>query len=587
MPKLSELQGDVSVGNDVVNLPMNNPEPDSGFTSGLLGSGFAGEIPQMVGSLASLPLKTTPLGMAVSGVGGATGEAFKQIGQHMTGSELAPQTSSDAAGRIGRAFLEEAAFEGVGRGVASMFGRIGSSIKPEMKEGFEEFEKSFEKFGGKLSATQRIEHKNLASWSLLTLDGLSRGSITAKGIYKNFDQMNEAALRNMADNLVEEISETATKNLSDRQIGRIFIDSVDSGKAAHSAASAVNYQAVDNIAKNNGVSVDTGKLKTAAAIWKDKFTKIGNVGKGEIASTEIDKVLKVGKEIGFEDAHFLRSSLLGTQRTLDAAGETGVSTKIMADLIEATTKIMDDAGNSSGIQDAYAKASKFHKFGASSFNDKFIVKLMQKNPERIGETIFRSGNVEEITKARHALKRASLMSNDVNFRSTWNQVQEGYMSGLLSGPLIDTSGAPIGTKILKMFDDKKKLRTMKQALSGEQLKSLKEFGTLAEAVQTKPEAGLGMLMQLSQGGAIFTIASGVMPEATAIPVFLGPPVMAKLLLNPKTSGDFIKTLTTPITSSKSTTLMTKILGAGVLSESDKDKIDRDTQIMNGGLDGAN
>ena len=584
--KLSEIEGDASVGNDVVDIPLNEPEPDEGFMEGLLGEGFVGELPQLAGSLAGMAKKATPVGMAVSGIGGAGGEAFKQIGQHITGSELAPQSSSEAAGRIGRAFMEEAAFEGAGRGVASLFGKIGSSIKPEVKEGFEEFEKSFAEFGGKLSATQRIEHKNLASWAMLTLDGLSRGSITAKGIFKNFDQMNEQALRRMSDELIEEISEVATRNLSDHQVGRLFIESIDTGRGAHSAASAVNYKAVDNLSDQFGVSVNTDSLKQIAAKWKDKFARTGNVGKGEIASTEIDKILNLGKDLSFEDAHFMRSSLLGTSRQLEAAGETGISTKIMADMIEATTKSMDKAGAATGIQEAYKKASKFHKFGASAFNDKFMVKLLQKSPERIGETIFRAGNVDQVIKARQALKRASLVSRDVNFNNTWKQIQEGYMSGLLSGPLVDDAGVPVGKRILKMFEDKKKLRTMKQTLSGEQLKSLKEFGTIAETVQARPEAGLGMVMQLTQGGAIIGVASGIAPGASAVPIFLGPPIVAKLLTNPKTSGNVIKALTSPVTSPKSTTLLTKLFGAGVLSEQDKQQIDRDSQLL-GGDNGTN
>ena len=575
--KLSEIGGEISVGNENVNIPLPQPEPDEGFAEGLLGEGFLGELPQMIGSFASLPLKTTPAGMAVSGIGGAGGEAFKQLGQHFTGSELAPQTSGEAAGRIGRAFLEEVAFEGVGRGVSSLAKGIGSKIKPEVKEGFEALEENFAKFGGKLSATQKIEHKNLASWSLLTLDGLSRGSITAKGIFKNFDQMNEQALKRMSDNLIEEISETATRNLSDHQIGRIFVESIDTGRAAHSMASGVNYSAVDNLSKQFGVTVDTGRFKSVAANWKTKFSKIANIGSSEIADAELDKALRIGKEIGFEDAHFMRSALLSKQRQLELAGETGVSKKVIGDLIDVTNKMMDEAGTNTGIQEAYKKASKFHKFGASSFNDRFLVKLLQKSPERIGETIFKSGNVDQIIKARQSLMKASLVSKDVNFNKTWTEIQEGYMSGLLSGPLVDDAGTPVGSRILKMFEDKKKLRTMKQALSQGQLKSLNDFAKTAKAVQDRPEAGLGMVMQLTQGGAIVGVASGIAPGASAIPVFIGPPVVAKLLTNPDKASALIKAISTPVTSSESTTIISKLIGA--LSSAEQQQIEKDSQIM--------
>ena len=559
--RLSELQGETK------------PELEQPASSGILGEGFLGEIPQTAGSLLSLAKSTTPMGMALSGIGGAGGEAFKQIGQHVVGSELAPTSPQEAAGRIGRAFLEEAAFEGGGRMIGAGLTKVAGKFRPKLKEDFDAYEESFKQHGGRLSATQQIEHSNLASWSLLTLDGLSRGSITAKGIYKNFDDANDAALRSMADQLIEDISTKATSTLTDHQVGRLFIDSVEKGKAAHSVASGKNYSAVDEIAKENGVVVNTGKLKTMAAQWKNKFNKIGNVGRGEIASTEIDNILKVPKEIGFEDAHFLRSALLNKQRELELKGETGVSKKILADMIDSVNKIMDDAGNTSGIQDAYKKAAKFHKFGAETFNDRFMVKLMQKDPERIGETIFRAGNVSLVIESRQALKKASIFDKSIDFDDTWKAVQEGYMSSLLSGPLVDEAGTPVGKRISKLFEDKKRFRTLKSAFSSQQLSDLKQFAKIAETVQAKPEAGLSMVMQLTQGGAIVAAVSGVLEESV-YPVFLGPPVVAKLLTNPDKAKLLLKGLTSPMTP-KGAAIVTKLIGDMSLAE--KQAIDRDTE----------
>ena len=50
-------------------------------------------------------IRSTPFGMAASGVGAAGGEGWRQVGQRVFGSPDAPQTSGEAAKRMGGAFL--------------------------------------------------------------------------------------------------------------------------------------------------------------------------------------------------------------------------------------------------------------------------------------------------------------------------------------------------------------------------------------------------------------------------------------------------------------------------------------------------
>ena len=98
------------------------PAVGGGVAAGVAATGIAGVT------------ATVPLAGIVA-LGAGAGEAWKQIGQHMSGSLAAPKTSLEAAKRIAMLGVEQGVWEAVGGLAMKGVGKILAPFKNKMVEG--------------------------------------------------------------------------------------------------------------------------------------------------------------------------------------------------------------------------------------------------------------------------------------------------------------------------------------------------------------------------------------------------------------------------------------------------------------------
>lgn len=555
-----------------------------------LGERMLAEAPQTVGGIAGGVAGATkgaaigapfgPVGIAAGGViggatgalvGGAAGKGYQQVYRHATGSEKAPQTSYDAAVEMAMAGGEEAAWDLggqlVGRGLAKGF----HYLRPKAVDDVEKLAVKLEKSGGQMTAAQRTDN-----WMIHQLDSLTRGSLTGSGRMQTIDVLNEAALKNIESELRQNIAKNVTQNLSDRELGELFLNTVRDGRAAFRTTVGELYGGLDDMVK---VGVNTTKTKEALIPMREQLERVNWINESPESRKLLDSIMSLPDNLSFGDAQVLRSNLLDAQRNLETlAGKSKITSKVNQ-VVGDLTKAMDESALREGPQVAakYKAIKDYANKGYKVFDSKFITDLVvadKKNPERIGEYLFRAGNVEEINKAKKALRYAAATAKDrgVNYDRVWGQMQQGYLNTIL-GRAERLGGIPAGVsaeevaksisdvsgaKLLKEFTDPKRSRTLDAVFNKEQKEAILEFAKVAERVQRRSEGGLGMVMQLVQGGAIAGAATGKIEAGEAASVFIPTWVMAKMMTNPKWAKRLATSLETPVGNGRASAALSQL-----------------------------
>ena len=574
---------------------------------------FFEEVPQTVGGIAggiagaakgaTVGAAGGPVGATVGGIiGGATGALLGGAGakgyqlayKSATGAEDAPKDSYDAAMKMAMAGGEEAAWDLGGQIGARALGKVFHAVRPKAVDDIEKLAVKLEKSGGQFSAAQRTD-----SWLVHQLDSMTRGSLTGSGRMKALDALNEGALKNIEAELRQKISTNVTKNLSDQELGQLFMDTVKGGRAAHRTVVGEMYGGFDDLVKTNSAyktvasmgevgldsagrkgvigttqdiveyqikPVKTANLKKKLEPFRKQLERIKYVGESADSKKLLDGIFSQDKALTFSDAQALRSNLLDAQRNLEGTlGKSKISSKVNT-VVDELTKAMDDAAlrESAETQAKYRAIKRYASKGYDAFDNKFISDLVvaeKKNPERIGEYIFSAGNVTEINKVKKALRSAAVFGKKegISYDKTWKQMQSGYLDSVLrtattqgdlavsaSAGEVAQKGLDIsGKKLLKEFTDPKKQRTLAATFSKEQREGILEYAKIAERTQRTPEGGLGILMQLTQGGAIIGAVSGNVDPAEAGLLLLSPAVLARVMANPKGARLLATALKTP------------------------------------------
>ena len=529
-------------------------------TVGGIGGGVAGGI-------AGAPLG--PLGIILGSVGGAglfgaAAKGYQNIYRSLFGEEeKAPKTSYEAAVDMAKAGGEEAAWDLGGQLGARALGKIFHTIRPKAVDDIEKLAIQLEKGGGKFTAAQRSD-----SWLLHQLDSLTRGSLTGSGRMKAIDTLNETAIKNIEGELRQKIAKNVTNNLSDQELGQLFLNTVKGGRAAHRTVVGEMYGGFDDLVPTRMVQqvlpdgsaavkelkpVSTEGMKKSLTPFRKQLERLKYAGESSESKKLLDDIFAQDETLTFSDAQALRSSLLDAQRNLEGTmGKSKISGKVNK-VIDEITKAMDEAAlkESTTTLSKYRAIKNYARKGYEVFDNKFLGDMIiadKKNAEKIGEHVFRVGNVTEIQQVKKALRYAAKFGKEegISYDATWKQMQSGYLDSLLRRSStqaeigagtgveqvvqegLDVSGA----RLLKEFTDPKKARTLAATFDKPQRQAILEFAKIAERVQRKPEGGLGMLMQLTQAGAIYTAATGDIDPREAAMIFLAPAVLARIMTNP-------------------------------------------------------
>ena len=510
--------------------------PNSGEKRRSAWDEFKRDIPALIGGIAGPLLAgkgkvlSIPAGMIAAGVGGAIGESAQIANEAMRDLPEAPKSYTEGIERVGMTFGEQAAFEGVGQLAVRVAAKAWGKVHPKLSEDAAELINSGAVGDVSLSLPQRTD-----AWWVQQLEGLTKGSLTGSGVFAKHEAVNKIALKEMQESLLDDISTVVTKNLSDEEIGALFISQVSGGKAAFSAASTRMHKQLDTVAKSTN-PIDMGIIQRYAAGKARALERIGGVGAGDELNTLMKQVAGLSDNMSFQDASHLRSNLLSMSRDMEGKIGAGKAKKYLGEMTGLIDGLMEKTAKAEGKEfySQWRGVNKFYKTGKEEFSNKFIAKIMDSDKttvESIGDKVFRDGNVTEIKRVKTALKAAAKYSSKSS-DEVWGSMQTGYLEKILS-KTSDDQGEVVGKRLSALFKDNRKYRTLKASFSMSQREALRSFGKVAQIVQRKPEGGLGMLVQLAQGGALIGLAKGVVDTAEAATLFVGPRVLAKALTNPK------------------------------------------------------
>jgi hypothetical protein len=558
---------------------------------------FAGEIPALVGGIAGplavsgkaaqmAPAAGRALQVGAAAVGGAAGEAYKTLYQYVTDNEEAPQTSLEASERIAKAGGEQALYEIGGQAVIKGLQQLAKPFRPTIEASTKALGQEFQKFGGAFTIPQMAEN----NW-IKTVGGLVEKSFTGSPFFKKAAERNRLALDAMGEDLATKVTGVVTKDLTDKQLGQLFLDTAGKGRVAHSSAANSLYKELDNligereltntitrmqqtglvdvagnpiekavqdtvtVLKDNA-PVDMRPMKKAAQGIIERMERTGAIG-GKEAKEILNTVSTRPDKMLFSDANVLRSDLLSVSREMEEKLGAGKAKKIAGDFASMSTEAMMKAAKDSGdpaLLEAYQRANKFWAHGKEIFDNKFIGKLITQNrvnAEKIGESVFRDGNVTEILQAKKAVRAAAKLDKDVNADEVWRNMQSGYLNSLLAKSTDPGEEMVRHQALNRLFLDPKKSRTLSAVFDAKQRNSIKAFQQIAKRIEQRPESQLSMVMQLSQAGTLGGLmAFKVIDPTTAATMTIGPAIISRMLTNPKTS----KTLLSAMSVRRNTTL---------------------------------
>jgi hypothetical protein len=582
-----------------------------------LGVTEAGEPPeisgQTIGGIA-LPIAGLVAAPATGGasliglaaIGGAGGEAWEQVYNQFVEPEEAPQTTSEAAKRILQAGGEEAVYEVTGQVVGKVVGKAYHLARPKVAGGIDKLQETFSKYGGVFTAAERTE-----SFLTQTVDSLVRGSLSAKGIMKSADDVNEAALKVWQKDLSDTIAESAAKNMPDGEFGELVKTTLKDGKAAFKQKTKELYSSFDDLVVTNiekemvekqvatdlvdeagrpitktvisEISkeirpVDVRPLKIKAGEILEKLERIKKIGIGDFGGKTITDILSLDDALRFSDAQQLRSTMLDIARGVSKDPKEAKLAGSINAFVDELTKSMDNAAKSQGtdVFKAYQKIKDTTEKGFKAFNDDVIVSMLKDKTAsvKIGEMIFKDGNVDQVISFRRALDRAAKYDKTIDKNKVWEQTQQKYLESVFNsitkdieaeaGETLAEFGSKAGivsaAKLLKRLQDPKQMNTMTEMLGKSHREAIFEFAKAAGITQQKSVAGLSMLIQLTQAGAVMgTVAGRPGAAKMAATILIPTTVLAKMMTNPLTVRLMTSASKTPIAAKQIPTLVNKIM----------------------------
>lgn len=617
-----------------------------------LAKGIAEYAPETLGAAALVTAgapATIPSAMALAALGGAGGRGYQLASRSLTGAPGAPQlkpgeiVSGEALRDVAGAGVRQGVAEGLGRIVLRTIGRVirGGMFKPteeaagpllERRESIKAARLAgnkvdllkargtpprdlMEAYGGRYTAAQMTDSRVID-----VMDNMAQGSFFGGGTMDRAYLAQQKSLKEMGDTVADAIMREGQEQLTDRQLGQLFVDTVNDGRTAFKASAEKMFRNVDDIVYEGmqkgaqqifpkqaaGMAekmartpkpteygyVNTKPIAERASQILSEYKRISNIGKSEAGGTFLDKVASIPERLSFGDAQLLRSGLLEEVRNL--AKEGGQGLRFARELAGLTDSQMERSAANLGGEalEAWRSANKFYKFGKTNFDSTFIQKLASNektNWSEVGDLIFRSGDDEAVREARRAIRAASFTTREapkpVEFQKTWRQMQAGYYESLLKKNTDPLTGNLKAEGLLKDLSNRKTERTIKAAFSNDQLNAIRNFAKVAHLADPKNRAHSGVnMIQWAQGGAILALTNpfDIVPDdmeglirKVGGGILIGPYVISKMLTNPMATRWLIQGIRTPIASGAAGGLGARLGLAAVRAAQDTQTLEED------------
>tara|TARA_R100000789_G_scaffold58877_1_gene56681 strand:- start:52 stop:2268 length:2217 start_codon:yes stop_codon:yes gene_type:complete len=586
------------------------PEDIGGITGGIIGTARGWKVP---GNLRTRAISSMYQGVIGAFTGGAIAEGGQQVFYSATDSEKAPDGYMEGINQAFLAGGEQAIYEAIGHGIVNVVGagyrflrgkpktpesvvydpsQQGDAayreIMPDTKlaEGEQVIPVTqmvlnlMEESGGTMTAAQVTNNLFING-----LEGLSRVA-WGGGILRSARLQTDEALMKYIDDYVKHFNKTAGEVLGREEVGLAFKNVIDTAKLQHSEIAGDMYKAMDDayvpfikkvketkryqsdlinpttlknfnrlesqIVEKEILPVSLKELKKYAQKIIDKGKPVEGLTVGDIGV--LKKILTSDDRISFSVAKDLRSTFLAESRSMEQTFGKENAKRIAGDMeriIENSMHQGAKATKNKEFMTLYENVNKFWRGGSETVKAKNIAELIKLQPEFIGETVFKSGNISEVRAVKAALFKAAEYSRiqakkgigeAFDAHVEWQKMQTGYLNSLINTSKSNAEALlhPTG-KILqdssRIYKDKLNIKstelnlanmkalfikgtpqndTFRVAFSPPQQNAIREFVNTLEMASTRTSAAGDFMVKVTQAGLILEIwgITNVLPGAS-------------------------------------------------------------------------
>jgi hypothetical protein len=380
-----------------------------------------------------------------SSVGTAVGTGLEQsLGGEFVPSQFAKNLAENAAWDVGGNLVFRVGGQAIQIGKEALQGLgIGKNNIPDAQIAAQRFLSQSSQPQATLTRAQLLETPGS-----IAAERLARGG-TGATIFGAQDQAVKKAVEEGKRNFFNKLDTDPEFNAvlgqgrsADYAAGTAFTNAIN--RAFTSLKEQVDpfYQTLGQQGKN--VPVDFSSIQKVAQQELDAASAISSTGRaGSALSEEVAKELKniadIKGTIDFAQAHQYRSNLLSRIRELE---QSEVRPTNLIRILKSTVKQLEDKMDEGAklfdptLKKEYDKISQLYKEGVSELYPQTVTKALQKNPERVGEHLFRVGNETEILDTIKAARRIETLTantaNPIKSDQILNSLRYGYLDGVLS-----------------------------------------------------------------------------------------------------------------------------------------------------------
>lgn len=538
-------------------------------------------------------------GVPGAAAGGAVGAGVTEGVRAVTGIEEDPNLA-ESAKRMAIAGGTEAIGEGVGGALTKGLKRTAAPFRETIEQASEPAQKILQEVGEELTPAQRTSSRVLD-----LAENISEASLVGGGVVAKRRASQKEAITKLEQNLLDGFG----KELPREDVGQLFINTIEQKEDAATQAARAMFDQVDSRlgsefdtvtrmelvpsdtlvdefgrpalvprifqeeVQTGGARVNLMSLKTYAMEELQRRGKAPKALTGGTGQSLLEQVMSLPDSTTFENAQFMRSELL---KLRSAPGEpSGVANKIASAMSKRIDTAMEKAGNALDVEAKalWREANAFWKRRRETFNNKFIQRVkrqLQEEPELIAKALIKPGRTTGIRRAK------AIVGTE-----TWNKVQRAFLEDVFTRARNLETGQTKGTTLQSVLTKQVSRQTTESVLGKEATNRLFSIAEASVRIGARQAEGAGtQALRIIQGGALIGLAAGGLQEGAAT-VFIGPAILARLMMNPRAAKLLVEGVNLPAGSPQAISTMTRLL-AQVSRESHRANIEEAQRRTKGG-----
>jgi hypothetical protein len=375
-------------------------------------------------------------------------------------------------------------------------------------------QKLLEREGGGLTRYQ-VSGSPLAS----VTESIGRAGISGRPTFTQLEQANLKALQTSRDQVLDEVS---TRFVDDLNSGAAYKDIITRGQEALSQTVKPFYEQLPK--RGGNIPVVTQGISQSASQQLARAEAISKTGDpslslGSEVVSDLRKLSDLKDNISFAEAHEFRSKLGERLRAVrDEFGKNSPQVALLSRTMKDIDVAMDAAASrlDPALKAEYDSTSKFYRQGITELFPKTLAKLDRTTAERLGETVFRSGNVSEVVDFYKSLDRAKQLDPKLDVAAVRSGIQRGYLASQIGEEGTDFSANSLLTLGKKLQEDKKFRRTFDTALDPEVRKNVDLLINAVKLSQQKPQNTFSLAINSEQAEGVRGVLQGLVAASGAL-----------------------------------------------------------------------